>query len=209
VFFKQLWSNFRLFHLTLNEIRISIQRVSGPSRRWNSLRRQGLVIVGSHTYGTPNVFYWDDQTKLFIGNFCSIAEGVTFILGGEHRMDWVTTYPFNVMPETWPAASTISGHPATKGDIVIGNDVWIGQNALILSGVKVGDGAIVGAGAVVSKDIPDFAVVAGNPATVVKYRFSNLEIDQIKKSSWWNWTDEKILESVEKLQHKPSLDFPN
>ncbi len=194
-------SRYRIVVFASIELFKSILRLSGPARRWNSLLRDGIVTVGKHTYGIPNVFYWDNHTKLSIGNFCSIAEGVTFVLGGEHRMDWVTTYPFNVMPKTWPTASKIVGHPASKGDIKIGNDVWIGQNALILSGVTIGDGAVVGAGSVVTRDVPEFAIVAGNPATLVRFRFSNVEIDSLKKLSWWNWPDDKIAENVKYLQN--------
>ena len=107
-----------------------------------------FIDIGDFTYGIPEIKQWDDRTKLRIGKFCSIAENVTIILGGEHRVEWNTTYPFNSLMET---CAYIQGHPSTKGDIVIGNDVWLGAHSLILSGVTIGDGAVVAAGSVVVK----------------------------------------------------------
>lgn len=95
--------------------------------------------VGRHTYGNPEIIEWGEGATLSIGAFCSIAEGVAIFLGGNHRLDWVTTYPFNYL---WECGAGFQGHPATKGDVVIGNDVWIGRNAAILSGVHIGDGAV-------------------------------------------------------------------
>ena len=110
-------------------------------------------------------------------------------MGGEHRVDWLTTYPFNVL---WPEGVQITGHPATKGDITIGNDVWLGRESIILSGVKIGDGAVIGARAVVSKDVAPYSIVVGNPARTVKSRFSEYAVDELMKIKWWEWPDEKI-----------------
>lgn len=141
------------------------------------------LSVGEYTYGSPSIHTWGEGAKLHIGNYTSIADGVRIMLGGEHRIDWVTTYPFNVLfgqPQDHP------GHPATKGDVVIGNDVWIARDALILSGVTIGDGAVVGARAVVSKDVPPYAVVVGNPMKVIKYRFSPDVIERLLQAKWWD-----------------------
>src|ERR1035437_8628156 len=81
--------------------------------------------IGDYTYGSPTVLHWGEAVTLEIGKFCSIADDVTIFLGGNHRIDWVTTYPFNVLPQYFPTGKDISGHPASKGDIIIGNDVWI------------------------------------------------------------------------------------
>lgn len=186
------------------ELMRSLLQISAPRRRWRWLISRGVITVGVHTYGVPNIFYWDEKTKLSIGKYCSIAEGVTIILGGQHRKDWVTTYPFNVFHYEWPAAKDIKGHPASKGDISIGNDVWIGQNALILSGVKIGNGSIIGAGAVVTRDVDDYAIVAGNPAKLIKYRFSQKTIAELIKLSWWDWPQEKIQQNVKFLLAPPN-----
>lgn len=180
-----------------------INKIAGSRLRWESLKESGVITVGKHTYGKPDVYAWDKKTKLNIGNYCSIAEGVTFILGGEHRLDWVSTFPFNVKWEQWPSAKSIVGHPATKGDIILGSDVWLGHGALVLSGVKIGNGAIVGAGAVVTKDVPDFAIVGGNPARFIKWRFDESTRIKLTEMAWWEWSDEKISKNVHLLMGKP------
>lgn len=153
------------------------------------IRPNDLVTIGDFTYGTPKIRSWDMSTRLYIGKFCSISENVTIFLGGEHRSDWVTTYPFNVLV---PEYSHIKGHPKSKGDIIIGNDVWIAAGATILSGVTIGDGAVIGAEALVSKDVPPYAIVAGNPAKIVKYRFDEDTIQELLKLRWWDWELIKI-----------------
>ncbi len=145
--------------------------------------------IGAHSYGSLTVYQWDDRTNLTIGKFCSFAHGVTIILGGEHRTDWITTYPFNVLFE---GAANRRGHPASKGDIAIGNDVWIGHEALILSGVTIGNGAVVGARSVVTRDVDAYSVVAGNPATHRRYRFDESVRESLNSMKWWDWPMEKI-----------------
>ena len=107
--------------------------------------------VGRYTYGSPTILEWGEGTALRIGSFCSIAKDVVFILGGNHRVDWVTTYPFASSPhKDWGYGSRIAGEDHTsKGDIVVGSDVWIGRDAMIMSGVEIGCGAVVAARAVV------------------------------------------------------------
>ena len=136
------------------------------------------IIVGKKTYGEINVIDWSSaDTKLYIGSYCSIAPGVQFLLGGEHTLKSVSTYPFKVkvFGEAREAGS--------KGNIVVKDDVWLGTNAIICSGVTIGQGAVVAAGAVVTKDVEPYAIVGGNPAKIIKYRFEEplrkklLEID--------------------------------
>jgi acetyltransferase-like isoleucine patch superfamily enzyme len=155
--------------------------------------------IGDHTYGHPEVYEWGEGTNLIIGKFTSIAGAVRILLGGGHRMDWGTMYPFSVLHEKWPEAKGIKGHPQSKGDVVIGNDVWIGFGATILSGVKIGDGAVVGARAVVSKDVPPYAVVGGVPAKVLKYRFDEDMVKKLLKLKWWHWDEDKIKEHIHLL----------
>lgn len=152
-----------------------------------------LIERGRGTYGDPLVLHWGENAKLKIGQFCSISSEVEILLGGEHRSDWITTYPFNCL---WADAQYVSGHPKTKGDVVIGNDVWIGRGACILSGVIIGDGAIVGARALVAKDVPPYAIVAGNPARIIRYRFCETTIQKLLEIAWWNWPEEKIAEAL-------------
>jgi acetyltransferase-like isoleucine patch superfamily enzyme len=139
------------------------------------------VTVGKKTYGVLNVTDFSSlDTKLKIGSYCSISSGVQFLLGGEHQINSISTYPFKVKR---------FGHEyeaGSKGDIVVGDDVWIGTNAIICSGVKIGQGAVIAAGAVVTKNVSPYAVVGGNPARLIKYRFNQdiitklLSIDLIK-----------------------------
>ena len=155
--------------------------------------------IGPHTYGQPKVYDWDEGTTLKIGDYTSIAEGVTILLGGNHRTDWVTTYPFSEIPEDWPEAKDIQGHPQSKGDVVIGSDVWVGFGVTILSGVTIGDGAAVAAKSLVVKDIPPYAIVGGVPARVLKYRFDEDTIAALMKIKWWEWSERKIRRNIRTL----------
>jgi chloramphenicol O-acetyltransferase type B len=145
--------------------------------------------IGRGTYGIPRIRSWQEGPTLRIGAFCSISQEVQIFLGGEHRVDWVTTYPFSLF---WKSARHIHGHPRIRGDVTIGNDVWIGWGATIMSGVAVGDGAVLGAGSVVAKDVPPYAVVVGNPARVVRKRFDEAAIARLLRIRWWDWDDERI-----------------
>lgn len=148
--------------------------------------------IGDWTYGSPAVLNFHDGGTLRMGRFCSIAGGVTILLGGEHRYDWVTTYPFNIVCDE---ARSFHGHPRCKGPVVIGSDVWIGHDATILSGVTIGDGAVVAACSVVAKNVPSYGIVAGNPARLVKYRFNESQIAALLQICWWDWSIEKIREA--------------
>ena len=159
-------------------------------RKSKSLQeRYPQYLIGRGTYGTPQVNTWGEGTILTIGAFCSFAPGVQIFLGGEHRTDWVTTYPFNVL---WKAGDGIKGHPKTKGDVKIGNDVWIGSEAIIMSGVIIGDGAVVGTRAVVVTDIPPYTIAVGNPARIIRKRFNEEIIKRLLEVAWWNWENSRI-----------------
>jgi acetyltransferase-like isoleucine patch superfamily enzyme len=168
--------------------------------------RSGFLRMGVHSYGRPRVhLYPGDTSRVEIGNFCSIASDVELIPGGQHRLNWVSTFPFRAM-FLLPGRFN-DGHPAAKGDITIGNDVWIGRGAKILSGVSIGDGAVVGAYAVVADDVRPYAIVAGNPARELRRRFSDEQIDSLLTIAWWKWSEEKILEHVEWLNNFVVTEF--
>jgi acetyltransferase-like isoleucine patch superfamily enzyme len=152
--------------------------------------------IGEYTYGLPEVLTWGNDGKLFIGKYCSIGGYVRILLGGNHRSDWVTTYPFSYFRKE---AMHIKGHPYSRGDVVIGNDVWIGLGCTILSGVSIGDGAVLGAHSVITKDVPAYSIAAGNPAKVLRKRFSDEQIESLLSIAWWNWPDHKINLLIENM----------
>jgi acetyltransferase-like isoleucine patch superfamily enzyme len=160
--------------------------------------------IGEHTYGKPRIISWEEGSTLKIGKYCSISKGVTIFLGSEHRVDWVSTYPF---PYFFREAKSIKGHPATKGDVVIGNDVWIGYGVTILSGVHIGDGVAIGACSLISQDVPPYAIVAGNPARILKYRFDEETIKKLLKIKWWDWPDQMVRENVHLICSKDIEEF--
>ncbi len=164
------------------------------------------ILVGDYTYYDDpagvdrferNVLYHFDfiGDRLIIGRFCSIAAETRFIMnGGNHPTDWFTTYPFPVFgggwesaqPEAWP----------NRGDTVVGHDVWIGYGATIMPGVTIGNGAIVASKAVVTRDVEPFAIVGGNPAEVIRFRFDAEMRAVLTEIAWWNWDAAKITRNV-------------
>lgn len=153
--------------------------------------------IGAYTYGTPAVYDWEQRSTLRIGKYCSIADEVTILLGGNHRTEWISTYPFGALQDVWPNSAHVEEPPdTTKGDVVIGNDVWIATRVTILSGVTIGDGAVIAAGAVVVDDVEPYGVVAGNPARQIKKRFSDSDVNALLAVRWWDWPDEKVHEHV-------------
>lgn len=177
-----------------------------------NLPKRKNVEIGDYTYysdnhDSPENFYDHIQhhyeflgDKLIIGKFCAIAEGVTFIMNGaNHRMDGLTTYPFNIFGGGWEKVTPQIEQLPFKGDTVIGNDVWIGQNVTIMPGVKVGDGAVIAANATVTKNVEPYSIVGGNPAKLIKKRFSDEMIELLLKLQWWNWNEKRIFDKLEQL----------
>lgn len=150
------------------------------------------ISKGKHSYGNPTITDTTNTANLYIGNFCSIAMNVTVFLGGNHRTDWVTTYPFGHIHKEIFNTFNGNGHPATKGDVIIENDVWIGKNTTIMSGVRIGSGAVIAANSHVVKDVEPYSLVGGNPARHIKYRFTKEQIDKLLEIKWWDWNDDKI-----------------
>lgn len=155
--------------------------------------------IGDYTYGTPRVAGLG-EAELTIGKFCSIAEGVVIFVSGEHRTEWISTYPFSAAPE-WEACPI---HSKSKGNVAIGNDVWIGFEAVILSGVTIGDGACIGARSVVARDVAPYTIVAGNPARLIRKRFDDETIEALLQLKWWDWSFERI-KSVVPILLSPNI----
>ena len=151
-----------------------------------------MKTIGKHTYGNPNIFSYGEGTKVVIGNFCSIAGNCNIFIGSNHRTGWVTTYPFGHINQHIFNKFNGKGHPATKGDVIIGNDVWIGANVTIMSGVTIGDGAVIANNSHVIKNVEPYSIVGGNPAKFIKYRFTSEQIEKLLQIKWWFWDDTKI-----------------
>lgn len=162
------------------------------------------ISVGAYTYGVPILRIFEPDEKISIGKFCSIADNVQIFSGGNHRPDWVTTYPFNKIISEF---NIIEGHPATKGPVIIGNDVWLGSACKIMSGVTIGDGAVVAANALVTKDVPAYAIVGGVPAKVIDYRFNEEIRKKLLEIKWWDWEDKDIFHAVPLLQSSNFEEF--
>lgn len=145
--------------------------------------------IGLGSYGLPIVHDWSEGTTLTIGAFTSIADDVHIFLGGHHRIDWVSSYPF---PAFLKEAKDVRGFGGTRGDVHIGNDVWLASGCTVLSGVSVGDGAVVAARAVVTRDVAPYAIVAGNPARVIGWRFESSVRNALLASRWWSWPEEEV-----------------
>ncbi|OSM99979.1 chloramphenicol acetyltransferase [Lonsdalea britannica] len=162
------------------------------------------IIIGDFTYYDDpedsedferNVLYHFPfiGDKLIIGKFCAIAKGVQFIMNGaNHKLSGFSSFPFYIFGNGWEKATPQPEDLPYKGDTIIGNDVWIGYKALIMPGVKIGDGAIISSMAVVTTDVPAYTIVGGNPAKVIKKRFSDEIVAELEQLAWWDWSVEKI-----------------
>lgn len=168
------------------------------------------IIVGDYTYYDDfedvnnfekNVKYHFDfiGDRLIIGKFCMIASDVVFIMNGaNHLSSGVTAYPFAIFGGDWADAMQDVTYPS-KGDTIVGNDVWIGYNVTIMPGITIGDGAIIATNATVTKDVAPYTVVGGNPAQLIKKRFSDEQITKLLELQWWNWDIEKITQNLSSL----------
>lgn len=165
---------------------------------FESLLAEGVVEMGAYSYGRPRVCVWRYHgrvdSRVIIGKYCSIAREVTVLTGGNHRSDTVSTFPFRIMMDL-PGRED-DGFRYSNGDVVIGSDVWIGQGATIMSGVTVGHGAVIATGALVSRSVPPYAIVGGNPAQLIRFRFTEAQIAELLRIRWWDWPEAKVRETV-------------
>jgi len=177
----------QLLHETVNHPNISVGKFSYYSGYHH---KHDFVECVRYLHDKRN-----DVDKLIIGSYCSIGSGAVFMMAGNqgHRKDWVSTFPFYFQANIFKDAQ--NGFEK-MGDTIIGNDVWIGSEAMIMSGVTIGDGAIIAARAVVTKDVEPYTIVGGNPAVVIKKRFTENEIIQLQNMKWWTWEEEKVKKSM-------------
>jgi acetyltransferase-like isoleucine patch superfamily enzyme len=171
------------------------------------------VSIGKHTYGlnfeTISLAPSLNKPSVTIGNYCSIAPGVVILANADHRTNLPSTFPFRTRVfarlDGRKPVKYFDFDAVSKGDIVIGHDVWIGQNVTVLSGVSIGTGAVIGANSLVTKNIPPYSIAVGNPAKVLRARFSLNTIERLLKSEWWNLSDEQIIE-LEPFFYNPDID---
>jgi len=164
------------------------------------------IPYGRHSYGPqpivigPHPYVERLSAGSRVGSFCSISPGLRFVFRGKHRYDWISTYPFYEFHDRWGVdeqgwkGGVLDIEGINPAPIVVGNDVWIAANVSIKQGVTIGDGAVLAMESLITKDVPPYALVGGNPARVLKYRFQQDQVEELLKIAWWNWPDEKIIE---------------
>ena len=170
-------------------------------------KRYPNYTIGAGSYGLPIVHDHHEGSTLKIGNYCSIADNVQIFLGGQHRIDWVSSYPFPfffAMDEQFR-----NNYGGSRGDVVIGSDVWLCANCTILSGVTIGHGAVIANGAVISRDVEPYAVMAGNPAKLIKWRFDEPIRAALLESKWWEWPEDETHQIMHLLCSENLTDFFN
>jgi acetyltransferase-like isoleucine patch superfamily enzyme len=190
----EIW---REFHQKRFEIAMGVPTVSE------------VLTVGDFTYGKEHleVLFRDSGAKVEIGKFCSIARGVRIILGGHHRHDWVTTYPFGEVFQNVFGVNSTGNQHRSKGSVIIGNDVWIGLGVTIMPGVNVGDGAVIAANAHVTSDVPPYAIVGGNPSRFIRFRFDKEVIYKLTTIRWWDFSVEQINKNQSLFLREPTLEI--
>ncbi len=183
--------------------RIELLRFNKRWRKLNSHNRTvavnvfnvNKVSVGNSTYGGLYVrdYYYENE-RLTIGHFCSIAAGVKFFLAGNHFVERPTTFPVDGM-----ITGRRGGDGYSKGPIAVGSDVWFGYDAWIFSGLTIGQGAVIAARSLIVKDVPPYAIVGGNPARIIRYRFSEQIINELIKLDYSMLTESYCLKHLEFL----------
>lgn len=189
----------RIYYLFLrHRIRRALFAIEGENHaRLRVARKAGRVTIGPHTEtnGIPMIRCHDhDDARLTIGDYCSLAEDAYIIVGGGHPISAVTTYPHRILWGMEGAGD--DGFPTQKGDSFIGSDVYLNHGVIVHGGVRIGHGAVIGSGSVVTKDVPDYAIVAGVPAKVIRYRFTPEQIADLLDICWWDWPEPEVRAAV-------------
>jgi len=192
--------------LTAEELMAQLQAHANESARRSLHDRYPQYEIGEGSYGGLEVKTWGTGDVLKVGKFCSFSFGVSVLLGGEHRADWASTFPFPAMPE-WPEAHSIEGHPRPAGSVTIGSDVWVGAEAMILGGSTIGHGAVVSARTVVSGRVAPYSVVGGNPMRLLRWRFPLEICEQLLELTWWDWPRERIAKALPFMLHTDVAGF--
>lgn len=164
------------------------------------LIKDKILTVGDHSYYASDLkidTYKGSEAKVLIGKYCSVGPNVRIITGGIHQTEWVSTFPFRIKFDL--LGKYEDGLPSTKGDVIIGIDVWIGTSVTILSGISIGHGAVISAGAVVTKNVLPYSIMGGIPAKIIKLRFSKEQISNLLRISWWDWPKDMILANANLL----------
>ena len=172
-------------------------------------KRYPNYTIGTASYGLPIVHDNHGLTTLKIGAYCSISNNVQIFLGGQHSINWVSSYPFPFFFEMNSIYKENSLKNDSRGDVVIGSDVWLCANCIILSGVTIGHGAVIANGAIISRDVEPYAVMAGNPAKQIKWRFDEATRNALLESAWWEWPEDEISKIMEKLCSDDTTDLLN
>jgi acetyltransferase-like isoleucine patch superfamily enzyme len=223
-------SDFNELRLAAVRIVSAVRGIVHPRGRFSAsvqVARPGALTIGHRTYAarTALVKTWAPSERIEIGSYCSIAgevrivhpgESESFVdslgrpvrlrLRGNHRLDTATTYPIGIMLgeltfDRLPPDGSVGSRP-----LVIGSDVWIGYRATVLGPVSIGHGAVVGAGAVVAQDVPPYAIVAGNPARVLRSRFDPEVVERLLRIAWWEWEEGRIVANGEWFL-RPATEF--
>ena len=190
---KKLW--LRLIGSRGNQV--SLQNYARQQAKFT--KRYPNYSIGTASYGMPIVHDNHEGSTLKIGTYCSIASNVQIFLGGQHRTNWVSSYPFPYFFAMDASYKEKYVAGSSRGDVIIGSDVWLCANCIILSGVTIGHGAVIANGAVVSRDVAPYSVMAGNPASQIKWRFDEETRNDLLASRWWDWSQSEIIHNLDKL----------
>lgn len=177
------------------------------------------IVVGEYTYYDDpdgatdfehrNVLYGYGTERLLIGKYCAIAAGTRFLMAGaDHPTMGVSTFPFTIFGGEWTERTLdlVTAMPS-RGDTVVGNDVWFGYQATVMPGVRIGDGAIIAAGALVTADVAPYTIVGGNPARTIRQRFDDADIDRLRRAAWWDWPVDLVTEHVRTIMAGTAADI--
>ncbi len=169
---------------------------------------ESTISIGRFTYGVEglNVRRASEGAPLAIGRFCSLATPLTIFLGGDHRRDWATTFPFGWVFQEDLGSTKYAGHPFSRGGVTIGNDVWTGADVTIMAGVTIGDGAIIAANSHVVRHVASYDVVGGNPARKLRSRFEPEVVEGLLKLRWWDLPVEQIRELAPLISSAPTAE---